>query len=722
MRAPAALAATVLSHHSRFKSALVTWCLALSVGCPSFADVILSLRPQMGVSYVPQSFGLRITLTTEYLTGNPSQETCGDVNPENVTLVLTLPAGTAFVSESDGRGVFEPATQTVTWNLATLDSLTHCFGTEISTTIDVDSSTSAGTILHAAATIGTTTPGDDPFDNQGTESFRVGLLPLEVRVDRWHANLGCAIDYGTPPHPTTTSDPDGFFRIFCLELNGIFDGASGFVEFGRIATTTEPPGKLGELDANHRSLDPNRHNLSISMMGTAIHGARVEAGFVYQDVDVLNPNPFSVPLRVIRDSFWQVLCRTTSDFAFIGSRTVKRVECGAGGFLSTRDRHEVDTSEVPAGGRLTLYVMDAGPMFAAATAAPLDDASFNARSRMLISLDDGVGYFDGLTRTLEFRGGSPVNLLVTDSNGRRVGSVVTVITEPNLAKAAGVLTNVSSFYPGWPPEQAIDGDINTSWFTADGDAVNLGTTPFFEILLPEDATVTELRMFGNRESAEGYDFFAGIFQLFDAAGTVLFDSGEVALPAPDRDITLSIPDVSGVRRVRFTATADESDDPGFAELEVIGEFAVPQVEARNAAEIPGSSYSGTGSDPQEIVVTIPDAGVYRLDVRGTGEGPFAINVNTLDAVGNIIGQQMLAGTASKGSTTPFDLRVFSQGVIQPGAPHDLRSLSEFLRCFGTQPVSKDCLPFDLNATNNVDLADFSAFLEIFGGPSPFPPP
>jgi hypothetical protein len=225
---------------------------------------------------------------------------------------------------------------------------------------------------------------------------------------------------------------------------------------------------------------------------------------------------------------------------------------------------------------------------------------------------------------------------------------------------------VSSFYPGWPPARAIDGDINTSWFTAIGDAANLGTTPFFEILLPEDATVTELRMFGNRESADGFDFFAGIFQLFDAPGTVLYDSGEVVLPAPDRDVTLAIPHISGIRKVRFTATADESDEPGFAELEVIGEFVnpVPQVEVRNAAEIPGSRYSGTGSDPQEIIVGIPDAGAYHLDVSGTGEGPFTVTVNTLDAVGNIISQQTFTGMASTGSMTSFDLTLSSEGVIR----------------------------------------------------------
>ncbi len=140
----------------------------------------------------------------------------------------------------------------------------------------------------------------------------------------------------------------------------------------------------------------------------------------------------------------------------------------------------------------------------------------------------------------------------------------------NLTQMPGVTVNVSSFDPPWPPARAVDGNLNTSWFTALGDAANLGTTPFLEVVLPTDATVSELRMFGNREWANGYDFFEGIFQLFDDSGNELFTSEEVLLPAPDRDVTLPIPDVAGVRRVRFTGTDDESNSPGFAELEVFG--------------------------------------------------------------------------------------------------------------------------------------------------------
>ena len=139
----------------------------------------------------------------------------------------------------------------------------------------------------------------------------------------------------------------------------------------------------------------------------------------------------------------------------------------------------------------------------------------------------------------------------------------------NLSRLAGVTTNVSSHYSGFPGEMAIDGDLITSWFTEGGDAANLGTEPFVEVILAADAVVTRIHLRGNREPADGHDFFRGRFDVFDAADGLL-GSEEADLPAPWRDVQLNIPDQSGVRRVRFTSLDDESDEPGLAEFEVIG--------------------------------------------------------------------------------------------------------------------------------------------------------
>jgi VCBS repeat-containing protein len=158
-----------------------------------------------------------------------------------------------------------------------------------------------------------------------------------------------------------------------------------------------------------------------------------------------------------------------------------------------------------------------------------------------------------------------------DDNGQDSGAAyVFQRGQPgNLSLLLAPTLNVSSTFRGYPAGRAVDGNLLTSWFTDNGDAANLGGSPFFEVVFPRDLTVSELRMFGNREFADGYDFFAGVFQLSAADGTVLF-SGVVSLPAPDRDLDLPVPNVPGVRRVRFTGTADESIEPGFAELMVIG--------------------------------------------------------------------------------------------------------------------------------------------------------
>ncbi|MBI3245681.1 MAG: VCBS repeat-containing protein [Deltaproteobacteria bacterium] len=158
----------------------------------------------------------------------------------------------------------------------------------------------------------------------------------------------------------------------------------------------------------------------------------------------------------------------------------------------------------------------------------------------------------------------------------------------NLTRLIPEVTASASSSASSTPSQAIDDNIASSWLAGTGDAANLGGAPFLEILFPVEVTVTELQMLGNRGGrANGFDIFAGVFRLFDAGGTVLFDSGVVDLPAPDRDATVAIPDLAGVRRVRFTATADEGNNPGFAELRVIGPTLVPL--------LPELEWSWTGS-------------------------------------------------------------------------------------------------------------------------------
>ncbi len=138
----------------------------------------------------------------------------------------------------------------------------------------------------------------------------------------------------------------------------------------------------------------------------------------------------------------------------------------------------------------------------------------------------------------------------------------------NEARRPSTVVSASSFASGADPRQAVDGNLQTSWRTQGGDAANLGGAPFIELTFPFLGTVVaEIRLFGNRELADGFDFFSGIFQAFDAAGAELYNSGEVVLPAPDRDVILPV-DLRGVKRIRFTGTDDEGRAPGVAEFQV----------------------------------------------------------------------------------------------------------------------------------------------------------
>lgn len=163
--------------------------------------------------------------------------------------------------------------------------------------------------------------------------------------------------------------------------------------------------------------------------------------------------------------------------------------------------------------------------------------------------------------------------LTQDADGDNIPDDFEILndTDPggaNLSLLPGTQVNASSFSSSFPPERAIDGNIFTSWFTAVGDAANNRSAPFIDVIFQQDIDAAQVRLFGNRQNPEGFDIFAGIFQAFDSSDTEIFNSGEVSLPAPSRDVAVPV-DLNGIRRVRFTSTDDESNTPGLSEIQVI---------------------------------------------------------------------------------------------------------------------------------------------------------
>ncbi|MBI3963155.1 MAG: SUMF1/EgtB/PvdO family nonheme iron enzyme [Deinococcus sp.] len=186
----------------------------------------------------------------------------------------------------------------------------------------------------------------------------------------------------------------------------------------------------------------------------------------------------------------------------------------------------------------------------------------------------------------------------------------------NLTALGGVQVTASSAYnEGSGPQQAVDGDVDSSFFTARGDAANLGTTPFLEVVLPGDATVSLVQVRGNRH-ASGYDVTRGRLELFDADDTRLFSRDFDLLP-PDQDADVATGSIAAVRRVRFTFLADESDGPGFSELLIWGQPESPLPTGVDASSEQPESVTTPGVAAGNVVIN-------GVDLVSVPAGPFTM--------------------------------------------------------------------------------------------------
>jgi hypothetical protein len=147
---------------------------------------------------------------------------------------------------------------------------------------------------------------------------------------------------------------------------------------------------------------------------------------------------------------------------------------------------------------------------------------------------------------------------------------VDVVASSALMKAhAGKLkVTASTFWPGWPAERLLDGDVKTSWFSAKGDAAAKGKKPWVMIAFPTNVDVTKVRLYGNREPSwpKGFTIHYGVVELLDDKGTVLAtQKNEGKNTLADVDFTFKST-VSGVRAVRFTSLMDEGDKTTYEDI------------------------------------------------------------------------------------------------------------------------------------------------------------
>jgi hypothetical protein len=135
----------------------------------------------------------------------------------------------------------------------------------------------------------------------------------------------------------------------------------------------------------------------------------------------------------------------------------------------------------------------------------------------------------------------------------------------------------SSVWGGWPVENALDGNIESSWFSAQGDAAAMGRSPWLQAIFPENVAVTRVTILGNRDPAWliGYTILEGRLTVYNARGKVLRTITNKGI-GNYRDFDYKFnPPLRGVRAIRFTSLRDQGNqtvhkDIGLAEFQVDG--------------------------------------------------------------------------------------------------------------------------------------------------------
>lgn len=242
----------------------------------------------------------------------------------------------------------------------------------------------------------------------------------------------------------------------------------------------------------------------------------------------------------------------------------------------------------------------------------------------------------------------------------------------DLATVPGRVLNPSSSNAYWGPSwRAADGDLTTAWLAATGDTAlpPYNRAPSFELALPDDATVHEVRVRGRR-TTDSVGIRRARIELISLSSVVLW-STEVDLPLPGRDADVAAPAVPGVRRVRLVSLID-GGTPGLAEFQVMGEGAFgPSGAAEQDVVLAGSGVlegrvlrsDGTAvvglggwvelAAPGQSAIASPDAlGFFRFPVVPPGTYT-AISHHPLGAL-----------TASTTVTVPPNQKV-AQDIVYP---------------------------------------------------------
>jgi hypothetical protein len=185
------------------------------------------------------------------------------------------------------------------------------------------------------------------------------------------------------------------------------------------------------------------------------------------------------------------------------------------------------------------------------------------------------------TRAWSVRPAEGTGLAVIEEGVVKLRAVPPVVTNNQNALVkkyrARLRLTASSVWAGWPVENALDGNLETSWFSEFGDAAAQGRSPWLQANFPEDVTVTRVTVLGNRDPAWliGYTILKGRLTVYDADGKELRTLTNNGV-GNYRDFDYKFdPPLKGVRSIRFTSLSDQGNhtvhkDIGLAEFQVDG--------------------------------------------------------------------------------------------------------------------------------------------------------
>lgn len=138
----------------------------------------------------------------------------------------------------------------------------------------------------------------------------------------------------------------------------------------------------------------------------------------------------------------------------------------------------------------------------------------------------------------------------------------------------GIEATASSEWSGWPVTNLLDGNLETSWFSAKNESAAMKKGPWFEVHFPQAIIVRRVAVWGCREPAyldARLAVLEGRVLLLDAQHKRL-DSGTAKSQGRDLEFVFE-PAVSAVRYVRFVSLWDEGNRNEFGDI-ALGEVQI----------------------------------------------------------------------------------------------------------------------------------------------------